>query len=109
MDKNTRCLLGIQFSYFIGYIQRILLVYLHTPCLYTLCQNLRSCGPDSGNKLFLKNVTRNLNIIKTCVVCEALIEIKCILSALCFAWKLLYSAFKMRFVRSQAYVDSIKV
>lgn len=51
----------------------------------------------------------NLNIIKTYIVCEALIEIKCILSALCFAWKLLYLEFKKRFVRSQAYVNSIKV
>ena len=56
-----------------------------------------------------KNVTMNLNITKACIVCEALIEIKYMLSALCFAWRLLYSAFKMRFVRSQAYVDSIKV
>lgn len=56
-----------------------------------------------------KNVTMNLNIVKTCIVWETLIEIKYILSALRFAWKLLYSAFKMRFVRSQAYVDSIKV
>lgn len=87
-----------------------LLVYLYVPYIYALCQNLKSYSPDSGKKLFAeKNVTMNLNIIKTNIVCEALIEIKYVLSALCFAWKLLYSAFKMRFVWSQAYVDFIKV
>lgn len=103
--------MGIQFSYYIGCIQRILLVYLYIPFIYALCQNLKSYSPDSV-MLFAKkkkNVTMNLNIIKACIVCEALIKIKCIPSALHFAWKLLYSAFKMRFVRSQAYVDSIKV
>lgn len=77
--------------------------------MHILCENLKSYFQNSGNKLFAKDSDGEFLHYLKCIVFEALIEIKWMHSALCFAGRLLYSEFKMGFVRSQAHVDSIKI